>query len=85
MNIKKVLYKYLVYDIIKIWKNIHFLEDFMLYDMENIVENIDFSMTMEDMPLTNEDKNRLRDCLNGIIDVDEILQEVIKKHTFVEI
>jgi hypothetical protein len=57
----------------------------MLYDMENIVENIDFSMAMEDMPLTDKDKNRLRDCLNGIIDVDEILQEVIKKHTFVEI
>jgi hypothetical protein len=63
----------------------YFLEDLMLYDMENIVENIDFSMTMEDMPLTNEDKKRLRDCLNGIADVDDILQEVIKKHTFVEI
>jgi hypothetical protein len=57
----------------------------MIYDMENVVENIDFSMTMEDMPLTNEDKNRLRDCLNGKSDVDKILQEVIKKHTFVEI
>jgi hypothetical protein len=25
-------------------------------------------MTMEDMPLTNEDKNRLRDCLSGKLD-----------------
>jgi hypothetical protein len=57
----------------------------MAYDLENIVENIDFSMTMEDMPLTNEDKNRLRDCLNGKADVDKILQEVIKKHTLLEI
>jgi hypothetical protein len=54
-------------------------------DMENIVENIDFSMTMEDMPLTDEDKKRLRDCLNGITDVDEILRDVIKKHTLVKI
>jgi len=57
----------------------------MVYDMENVVENIDFSMTMEDMPLTNEDKNRLRDCLNGKSDIDKIIQEVIKKHTLVEI
>jgi hypothetical protein len=57
----------------------------MVHDVENVVENIDFSMNMEDMPLTDEDKNRLRDCLNGTADVDKILQEVIKKHTFVEI
>jgi len=58
---------------------------FMVYDIENVVENINFSMTMEDMPLTNEDKNRLRDCLNGKLDIDKIIQEVIKKHTLVEI
>jgi len=23
----------------------------MVYDMENVIDNIDFSMTMEDMPL----------------------------------
>jgi hypothetical protein len=56
----------------------------MVYDVENVVENIDFSMKMEDMPLTDEDKNRLRYCLNGTVDVDKILQEVIKKHTLVE-
>jgi hypothetical protein len=60
------------------------MEDFMAYDMENIIENIDFSMAMEDMPLTIEDKNRLRDCLNGTVDVDKILHEVIKKHTLTE-
>lgn len=57
----------------------------MVSDVENIVEYIDFSMAMEDMPLTNEDKNRLRDCLNGTVDVDMILQEIIKKHTLTEI
>jgi ABC-type sugar transport system ATPase subunit len=57
----------------------------MLYDTENVIENIDFSMKMEDMPLTNDDKNRLRDCLNGTVDIEEILQEVIKKHTLLEI
>jgi len=57
----------------------------VVYDIENVVENIDFSMAMEDMPLTNEDKNRLRDCLNGKLDIDNILQEVIKKYTFAEV
>jgi hypothetical protein len=57
----------------------------MLYDTEYVIENIDFSMKMEDMPLTNDDKNRLRDCLNGTVDIDKILQEVIKKHTLLEI
>jgi hypothetical protein len=56
----------------------------MTYDVENVVKNIDFSMKMEDMPLTDEDKNRLRDCLNGTVDVDKILQEVIKRHTLME-
>ncbi|MDR2923389.1 MAG: hypothetical protein LBU85_08625 [Treponema sp.] len=57
----------------------------MLYDKENVIENIDFSMKMEDMPLTNDDKNRLRDCLNGTVDIDKMLQELIKKHTLLEI
>jgi len=52
--------------------------------IENIIENIDFSMKMEDMPLTKEDKNRLRKCLNGKEDINKVLQETIKKHTFLE-
>jgi hypothetical protein len=61
-----------------------FSEAFMAFDVENIVKNIDFTMKMEDMPLTDEEKNRLRDCLNGAVDVDKILQKIIKKHTVVE-
>jgi hypothetical protein len=61
-----------------------FLGDFMIYDVENVVENIDFPMKMEDMPLTDEDKNRLRNCLNGTVDIDKILREVIQKHASVE-
>jgi len=55
----------------------------MVYDKENIVKNIDFPMAMENI-LTNEDKNRLRDCLNGKSDIDKILQELIKKHTLAD-
>jgi uncharacterized protein YwgA len=53
----------------------------MAYDIENIVKNIDFTMGMEDMPLTEEDKSRLINCLSGKTDIKKILDETIKKHT----
>ena len=55
----------------------------MTENIEYIIKNIDFSMRMEDMPLTEEDKSRLRTCLNGNKDINEVLQETIKKHTLV--
>jgi hypothetical protein len=57
----------------------------MVNDVENIIQNIDFSMKMEDMPLTEEDKNRLRNCITGKNDVSKVLQETIKKYTPVEV
>ena len=54
-------------------------------NVEYIIKNIDFTMKMEDMPLTEEDKNRLRICLNGDRNIDEVLQETIKKHTLVAV
>ena len=57
----------------------------MVVNVENIIENIDFSMKMEDMPLTEEDKSRLRFCLNGNKDINEVLQETIKKHTLIAV
>jgi hypothetical protein len=58
-----------------------FLEGFMTGEVETIIKNIDFSMKMEDMPLTEEDKIRLRNCINGKEDIKKVLQETIKKHT----
>ncbi|MDR2601159.1 MAG: hypothetical protein LBC53_01715 [Spirochaetaceae bacterium] len=56
----------------------------MTNDVENLMQNIDFSMKMEDMPLTEEDKNRLRDCILGRENINKVLQETIKKHTLAE-
>ena len=56
----------------------------MDYNIENVIENIDFSMTMEDLPLTDEDKNRLRNCLSGKDEIAKVLQETIKKYTLAE-
>ncbi|GHT71900.1 hypothetical protein AGMMS49579_08170 [Spirochaetia bacterium] len=53
-------------------------------NVENIIENIDFSMKMEDMPLTEDDKYRLRNCITGKTDINAVLQETIKKYTLIE-
>jgi hypothetical protein len=57
----------------------------MTGNLENVIENIDFSMKMENMSLTEEDKSRLRICLNGNKDINEVLQETIKKHTLIAV
>ena len=61
------------------------MEEFMTFDAEKIIENIDFSMKMEDMLLTEADKSRLRNCINGKDDINKILQETIKRHTLMEV
>jgi hypothetical protein len=57
----------------------------MIGNVESIIENIDFSMKMEDMPLTEEDKFRLRICLNGDRDIKDVLRETIPKHTLIAV
>ena len=47
---------------------------------EYIIGNINFSMTMEDMPLTAENKEEMRQCIDGIIDLDELIIRTIDKY-----
>jgi hypothetical protein len=61
------------------------MEEFMTNEVENIIKNIDFSMKMEDMPLTEDDKIRLRNCITGKTDINKVLQETIKKHIRTEV
>ncbi|GHU40804.1 hypothetical protein FACS1894190_08130 [Spirochaetia bacterium] len=51
---------------------------------DTIIRDIDFTMSMEDMPLTEQDKQRLYDCITGKLDIEKVVQETIKKHTVVE-
>jgi len=60
-------------------------EVFMVESVECIIENIDLTMKMEGMPLTEEDKACLKACLNGDRDINEVLRETIKKHAQVEV
>jgi len=49
-------------------------------DSEYIIGNIDFTMSMEDMPLTNENKEEMRKCIDGKIDLNKLIVETVNKY-----
>lgn len=49
-------------------------------DIEKIVREVDSSMAMEGLPLTNEDKDRIRKCLSEPLSVDRIINGLLAKH-----
>lgn len=49
-------------------------------DIEKIVREVDSSMAMEGMPLTNEDRDRIRKCLSEPLAVDRIINGLLAKH-----
>jgi hypothetical protein len=53
--------------------------------IEKIIRDINFTMTMEDMPMTVQDEERLRDCMTGKSDIYEVLRQTIAKHTRLEL
>ena len=50
-------------------------------EIEKIVIEVDSSMAMEGLPLTEEDKNRIKYCLENPNIVDQLIQELLQKHT----
>jgi hypothetical protein len=49
-------------------------------DSEYIIGNIDFTMSMEDMPLTEENKEEIRKCIDGKLNLDKLIEETIIKY-----
>ncbi len=52
----------------------------MMSDLECILANVDATMRMEGMPLTDEDKNRILDCLVGKTTFDNEIKKIIEKY-----
>lgn len=50
-------------------------------NVEKTIQDINFTMTMENMPLTERDKQRLRDCMTGKADIEEVLRQTIARHS----
>jgi len=54
----------------------------MTGNVNDIIKNIESSMRMENIPLTDEDTSRLREYITENKDFYEVLQEIIIKHTY---
>lgn len=45
-----------------------------------IIKEVDATMRMENMPLTDEDKQRLKDIADGKTTVNDAINEIIKEY-----
>jgi len=52
-----------------------------LKDIEQIIREVNGTMAMEGMPLTEEDKERLKLCLSDKVSFEEMKNRIVKKHT----
>ena len=50
-------------------------------DIDRIIENVNATMEMENMPLTDDNKSMLRNCLEGRVLFDDMLGNLIAKYT----
>ena len=50
-------------------------------DTEKIIDEANGTMAMEGMPLTEQDKERLRECITGKTSYDEMVRRLVEKHT----
>ena len=48
---------------------------------DKIIENINATMSMENMKLSQEDKERLRECLEDKISFEDEIDKLIKQYT----
>ncbi len=49
-------------------------------ESDRIIANVNATMSMEGMPLTELDKARIRDCIDGRKSFDETVRELIEKY-----
>ena len=48
---------------------------------DRIIENVNATMTMENMPLLQEDKQRMKECLEGRVSFEEAVEVLLRKYT----
>jgi len=49
-------------------------------DVEQKIREVNATMAMEGMPLTEDDKMRLRDILSGKVDAETVVSQLVAKH-----
>ena len=51
---------------------------------DRIINNINATMSMEDMPLLKEDKERLRECLEGKVSYEDAINKLIENPEYAD-
>lgn len=49
--------------------------------VQKIIRNVNSNLSIEGMPLTCEDRDRIRLCLAGKCTVDDMVRKLVDKHT----
>ena len=49
--------------------------------IEQKIQEVNSTMAMEGMPLTEDDKARLRDVFSGNINAEALIKQLVEKHT----
>lgn len=49
-------------------------------DFERIIENVNATMSMEDMPLRATDKERIKKCLEGSMSFQDAIEVLVEKY-----
>ena len=52
----------------------------MKENIEKTIRYVDASMSIEGMPLTEQDKGNIRDCLSGKADMDTVIGQIIAEY-----
>lgn len=52
-------------------------------DVEKIIGEVNGTMAMEGMPLTEDDKQMLRKCITGDVSTDEMVKRLVKQYAVV--
>lgn len=47
---------------------------------EIIIENVNETMSMEDMPLSQSDKERIQECIDGKVSFQEAVTQLMQNH-----
>jgi len=54
---------------------------FYMRDVEETIREVNGTMAIEGLPLTEEDENRLRDLLHGRVSIDGIIKQLTEKYS----
>ena len=54
-------------------------------DIERVIKQVNGSMSIEGMPLTSNDKDRIRQCAGDNNKVDKEVAELVKKHSATQV